>query len=148
MIKLIIYSINVGAVVFAQTALADSIGKSLFENKCAVCHGAEGVGIEGIAPPLRNPDLWKSLGENGAKYFSGVMAGGLAGSINVAGIDYRGLAMPAQSDIDSAELVLIAKYVVQTLNDSPAVPDLALINQLKAEPLSQSQLRKMRRGEE
>lgn len=147
MIKLIINTITVGAVVFAQTAWADDIGKSLFENKCAACHGAAGVGIEGIAPPLQNPDLWKSLGGNGAKYFAGVMAGGLAGSINVAGIDYRGLVMPTQSYIDSAELVSIAKYVVQTLNDSPAVPDLALINQLKAEPLSHSQLRAIRKGE-
>ena len=144
--KFFINSLAIGSLLLAQGAWADDAGKSMFDNRCAACHGAAGVGIEGIAPPLQNPDLWKSLGGNGAKYMAGVMTGGLGGAINVAGIDYRGLVMPPQSYIDSTELSVIAKYVVQTLNAGASTPGVALINELKAAPLSHAALRLIRKG--
>src|SRR5687767_11104153 len=33
-------------------------GAALFNDNCAICHGAQGQGNPGIAPALRNPDLF------------------------------------------------------------------------------------------
>jgi len=144
--KLIVNSLALSFVMLTQAAWADDSGKSKFDGLCAACHGAAGVGIEGMAPPLKNPDLWKSLGGNGVKYIAGVMTGGMSGTITVDGIDYRGLVMPPQASIDSAELATIAQYVAQTLNTGTSTPSVALINELKAAPLSHTELRAIRKG--
>lgn len=146
--KLIANSLAIGVLTLAQVAWADDLdkSKSLFGNRCAACHGAAGVGVEGLAPPLQNPELWKSLGGNGAKYMAGVMTGGMTGTITVADVDYRGLVMPAQSFIDSAELAMIAKYVVETLNAGASTPSIALIDELKAAPLPHAEIRAIRKG--
>jgi len=128
----------------SQTVFAS--GKAKFADRCSACHGAEGIGIEGLAPPLKNPELWKSLDTNGAKYIAGVMTGGMAGTINVDGVDYRGLIMPPQSFIESAELAEIAKYVVEYLNAAKSTPSVGLIDELKAAPLSHANLRAIRKG--
>ena len=162
--KLIANSLAIGVLTLAQVAWADDLGKPMFGNRCAACHGAAsvvadrflqqgrhrhgaaGVGIEGLAPPLQNPELWKSLGENGAKYMAGVMTGGMTGTITVADVDYRGLVMPAQSFIASTELAMIAKYVVETLNAGASTPSIALIDELKAAPLPHAEIRAIRKG--
>ncbi len=144
--KLIANSLAISVLTLAQPAWAEDLGKSMFDNRCAACHGAAGIGTEGIAPPLQNPELWKSLGGNGAKYIASVMTGGLTGTINVADIDYRGLVMPPQAFIDSAELAAIAKYVVETLNAGASTPSVALINELKAAPPSHTETRAIRKA--
>lgn len=144
--KLIVNGIAFGLVMLGQGVWASDSGKVMFENRCAACHGSAGVGIEGVAPPLKNPDLWKLLGGNGGKYIAGVMTGGMSGTINVDGIDYRGLVMPTQAAIESAELAIIAKYVVQTLNGGTSMPSVGMINELKTAPLSHAELRSIRKG--
>ncbi len=37
----------------ATAALAASKGENLFNDVCAACHGEKGVGIPGLAPPLK-----------------------------------------------------------------------------------------------
>lgn len=125
--------------------LADD-GAALFAQHCSGCHGPQAVGIEGIAPPLHNPELWQGLGAQAPRYIAGVMSGGLSGALNVAGLDYMGLVMPPQSQIDSAQLASIAGYVLGELNGVSAAPDAALIDQLKAAPLSHKDLRTLRKG--
>lgn len=144
--KLILNGFLMGSALLSQAAWAQDSGKAMFDNRCAACHGAAGVGIEGVAPPLQNPELWKSLGGNGAKYIAGVMVGGMGGTINIAGVDYRGLIMPTQSFVDSNELASIAQYVTQTLNGGSSSPTVALINETKAAPLSHNELRAIRKG--
>lgn len=126
--------------------LAEPTGAQLFEKHCAACHGQGGVGIEGIAPPLSNPDLWSLLGEKGDTYIAGVMTGGMSGTLKVAGVDYRGLVMPAQSQLDSETLASIAAYVVKTLNGGVASPTANTIESLKTAPMSHQQLRLLRKG--
>lgn len=126
-------------------AVADD-GAALFAQHCSGCHGPQAVGIEGIAPPLHNPELWQSLDAQAPRYIAGVMSGGLSGTLNVAGLDYMGLVMPPQSQIDSAQLASIAGYVLGELNGVASAPDAALIDQLKAAPLSHKELRAIRKG--
>lgn len=123
---------------------AEVSGADLFTNTCAACHGDAGVGIPGLAPPLQNPELWQRLGAKGNEYIAGVMTAGLSGTITVDGIKYQAMVMPPQSMVESEELVKIAEYVLTTLNGSDAVPDVALIDKLKATPLSHKELRAIR----
>lgn len=130
----------------SSTGLADDIsGADLFSNTCAACHGDAGVGIPGLAPPLQNPELWQRLGPKGNEYIAGVMTAGLSGTIIVDGIKYQAMVMPPQSMIASEDLVKIAEYVLTTLNGSEAIPDVALIDTLKATPLSHTELRAIRK---
>lgn len=130
----------------SSTGLADDIsGADLFSNTCAACHGDAGVGIPGLAPPLQNPELWQRLGPKGNEYIAGVMTAGLSGTIIVDGIKYQAMVMPPQSMIASEDLVKIAEYVLTTLNGSEAIPDVALIDKLKATPLSHTELRAIRK---
>jgi mono/diheme cytochrome c family protein len=124
---------------------ADISGADLFSNTCAACHGDAGVGIPGLAPPLQNPELWQRLGPKGNEYIAGVMTAGLSGTIIVDGIKYQAMVMPPQSMIASEDLVKIAEYVLTTLNGSEAIPDVALIDKLKATPLSHTELRAIRK---
>lgn len=130
----------------APFCMAETTGAQLFEKHCAACHGQGGTGIEGIAPPLVNPELWASLGEKGETYIAGVMTGGMSGTLKVAGVDYRGLVMPAQSQLDSETLANIAAYVVKTLNGGVASPTANTIESLKTAPMSHQQLRLLRKG--
>lgn len=125
-------------------AAADLSGADLFSKTCAACHGDAGVGIPGLAPPLQNAELWQRLGSKGNEYIAGVMTAGLSGTITVDGIKYQAMVMPSQSMIASEDLVKIAEYVLTTLNGSDAIPDVALIDKLKATPLSHKELRALR----
>jgi len=45
--------VGVAGVAFAGSALAASKGEGIFNEICAACHGEKGVGIPGLAPPLK-----------------------------------------------------------------------------------------------
>ncbi len=146
MSKWLAHSFLISLLLLANSVWAEEAGKLLFEQRCAACHGAAGVGIEGIAPPLQNPELWQFLGEKGKTYIAGVMTGGMSGTINVAGNDYRGLVMPSQAHVESKDLASIAEYVVKTLNAGVAAPSASLIDEFKASPMSHPALRAIRKG--
>ena len=74
-------------------------GAALFRQHCMACHGEQGVGVAGLAPPLQNAELWGALGEDSARYLLAVMNGGLSGAIRAQGVDYIGLVMPPQAHI-------------------------------------------------
>jgi len=42
----------------SNDARADESGALLFENSCRACHGPQGKGIEGVAPPINAADLY------------------------------------------------------------------------------------------
>jgi len=125
-------------------ALAD--GKQLFNQHCSSCHGAEGAGIDGVAPPLRNPSLWQRLGEQAPTYLTGVWAGGLSGSLEVDGQTYRGLVMPPQTQIPAADLEQVSGYLLHDLNGAKQRVERAQIEAARQAPLSHQQLRALRKG--
>lgn len=129
-------------------ALAADHGKDMFVAVCEACHGEGGVGTEGVAPPLVDPDLWSRLGDKAPAYLAGVLAGGLSGKISAKGIDYIGLVMPPQSEGASAEeLAAVANYVLKDLNGLSATTDAADIHAALKAPQTHKQLRAMREGQ-
>ncbi|MRW89231.1 c-type cytochrome [Duganella sp. FT80W] len=121
-------------------------GAALFQQTCAACHGADGTGIPGLAPPLANPELWSTLGPQAPRYLAQVMTGGLSGTITSAGVTYSALVMPPQSQISAADLALISGYVLGTLNGGKLYPSQAEIEDARAQPLPRSELRQWRNG--
>ena len=46
------FTLAVAAAIFAPAAMAAG-GKALYEDNCLICHGPEGGGNVGLAPPLK-----------------------------------------------------------------------------------------------
>lgn len=67
------------------------LGKRNYEQVCATCHQATGLGVEGIYPPLAASE-WVT---GSADRVIRVVAHGLKGPITVAGKQYGAAAMPA-----------------------------------------------------
>ncbi|KQT42045.1 hypothetical protein ASG43_17370 [Aureimonas sp. Leaf454] len=131
----------------AVSPAAAADGPARFAEICAACHGEAGVGIEGLAPPLVDAELWTRLGDKAPDYLAGVMAGGMGGKITAKGIDYVGLVMPAQTEVPDADLAAIATYVLKDLNGLTVAPDEAAITAAKAAPPTHKALRALRKGE-
>jgi mono/diheme cytochrome c family protein len=128
----------------APAAWAD--GHAAFEENCASCHGADAEGIEGLAPPLHNADLWKALGDHRQAYIAGVVTGGMSGTLQSKGSTYEGLVMPPLGYLDTATLVEITQYVLSDVNKMGDGPSAALITQYQASPPEHAALRKLRNG--
>jgi mono/diheme cytochrome c family protein len=72
--------------------VTDTTGKELYANAgaCAVCHGANGEGMAGIAPPLAGSDFVNGSPERLIR----VLLHGLQGPITVSGKTFNGAVMP------------------------------------------------------
>lgn len=93
----------------AQEAAAPSSkldGKALWQQNCAACHGAKGLGQPGYFPPLAgNPDLSKDQ-----VFPALVVLNGLSGPITVQGQKYNGV-MPALGHLSDAEIATIVNFI-------------------------------------
>lgn len=49
--------VGLGAASLAGSAVAASKGEAIFNEVCAACHGEKGVGIAGLAPPLKGSEF-------------------------------------------------------------------------------------------
>src|SRR3546814_7386750 len=61
-----------------------SAGEALFAGTCSTCHMANGQGLEGVFPPLAGSD-WIAADP---KRLTQVILPGLAGHVQVTGVDY------------------------------------------------------------
>jgi mono/diheme cytochrome c family protein len=130
-----------------QFARADENGAAVFLKNCATCHGTTAEGIDGLAPPLRNAELWSKLGSSAPDYISGVVTSGMSGKISVEGQSYRGMVMPPQTHLSSAELAAVASYVLKELNGHAAKVDAELIEAKRQAPVAHTRLLALRQGE-
>jgi len=74
--------------IFVNTTVATdsrTAGRTIYRNLCATCHGIDGNGIEGVAPPLRNSEYV----EESMSRLALVILHGLHGPIHVDGKLYK-----------------------------------------------------------
>lgn len=137
-----------GAVIGLATvpAQADGGGATLFADNCMACHGAGGIGIPGVAPPLNLAPFWQALGPKAPEYVAGVLTAGLTGRITAGGQLYVGVAMPEQGHLSDAELAAIAEWLLTSHGLPEARVPAALIAQYRQAPIAHADLRQMRKA--
>jgi mono/diheme cytochrome c family protein len=100
----------------AETAKAD--GKTVFQQSCAPCHGADGQGQPGYFPPLAgNADLNKDR-----VLPVQIVLSGISGPVTVKGQPYNG-SMPAFDHLSNDEIAAVVNFVRGAWgNESKASP--------------------------
>ncbi len=95
----------------AQAGAAPN-GKALFDNNCAFCHQAGGVGVPGQFPRLEGRVAEMAAKPEGREFLATVLLFGMSGHINVDGQDIMGL-MPSFSIQSDEELVAMLNYLLR-----------------------------------
>ena len=87
---------------------------------CSACHLADGSGIPGAFPSIRNRSARMAELDGGRSYLIAVVIYGLMGAIQVDGMQYFGV-MPGNAGAMSAEEIAASlNYIVFELNDGSA----------------------------
>lgn len=94
-------------------------GAALYKAKCAMCHQAQGEGLDGRYPPLTGLQEWLAT-EQGREYLSRVVVNGLYGPITVDGQRYNALMWTFKGRLKDPELVAVLRYVAESINTPPA----------------------------
>ncbi|CAM4375104.1 c-type cytochrome [Zobellia roscoffensis] len=125
--------------IFARKSLIEDTrtsGAKMFYEICASCHGVNGQGIEGLAPPLMGSEHVADTERLGL-----IILHGLEGPITVKGERYDlNLAMPGlirNEDISNKDIADIISYVTNAFSDAPKRLSIDKIEELrKTEPES------------
>ena len=87
-------------------------GKVVYDLRCASCHGADGVGMGIIFPPLANTDYIKESTDE--KLYS-IIINGIYGEIVVNGIKYNAVMPPI--DINEEDIKYVVEYIKSLNNE-------------------------------
>ncbi|MFX0555172.1 DUF7133 domain-containing protein [Maribacter sp. CXY002] len=106
-------------------------GAKMFYQICASCHGANGEGIDGLAPPLKNSEH-----VNNTERLGLIILHGLEGPVHVNGVKYNiNLAMPGlirNESISDKDIADIISYVTNAFSDEPKTLKRERINELRS----------------
>jgi mono/diheme cytochrome c family protein len=86
-----------------------------FQQRCAVCHQANGSGVPGIYPPLNDTIGPYVRLSQGRSFLVHLLLFGMNGKIKSQGAIYEGL-MPPAADLSDSDLAEAMNYVLGTLN--------------------------------
>jgi mono/diheme cytochrome c family protein len=86
-------------------------GSATFQANCVVCHGANGRGQPGLAPPLTRYPARYIAAPEGRRQLAMTVLYGMYGDISVEAQHYN-FRMPAFSRLDDAALATVLNYVV------------------------------------
>jgi len=107
--------------IFSRKSLGEdnrTAGAKMFFQICASCHGSNGEGIDGLAPPLM-----KSEHVADAERLARIILHGLQGPVSVNGQQYEfNLAMPGlirNENISDKDIADIVAYVTNAFSDEP-----------------------------
>jgi len=114
-----------------KPAMSNAFGYKIFRNFCATCHGFNGEGVDGLAPPLENSEYVRGS----TKRLALVLLHGLAGPVHVNGTLYElngtmpGLANnPAFTDRDIKNII---SYLHSTFSEGSKGIDVEQIKALR-----------------
>nr|WP_236668856.1 cytochrome c [Hymenobacter rubidus] len=89
----------------AASSAAVLKGKSIYTQNCLTCHQADGLGVDGLNPPLAKTDY--VLGDK--TRLIGVLLNGLKG-VDINGEEYHGV-MPAQTYLNDQQMADVLTYI-------------------------------------
>ncbi len=105
-----------------------ALGKKIYDEKCAVCHQADGSGMAGAFPPLKNSDY---LLEDPLRGIEQTLNGSFE-EMEVNGETYNAPMVP---QVDTKEEALaVINYVLKYYNDSDVELTMENIHDLEIKP--------------
>jgi len=113
--------------------LAAEDGKQLYTIACSACHGANGEGRAGAAPPL-SQSQWVS---GDPKIITSVILHGLQGPIKIHGDSYD-LVMPSQPALNDEQIAAIATYVRDNWGNKGSAIDADFVKQTRVDTKDQN----------
>jgi len=98
------------------------MGKDVFDKTCTACHQPNGLGKEGIAPPLVGSEWVLAPGPNRIAH---VALYGLTGPISVKGKEWNLTMVPWKDTFDDEHIAAVLTYVRNTWGNkaSPVKPE-------------------------
>ena len=112
------------AVAGVSAALLAS-GKSVYAQNCLTCHMADGLGVDGMNPPLAKTDY--VLGDK--TRLTKVLLNGLQG-VEIDGEKYHGV-MPAQATLTDAQIAAVLTYVRNSFGNKASAVTVAEVKAVR-----------------
>ena len=112
-------------VVGVSAALLAS-GKSVYAQNCLTCHMADGLGVDGMNPPLVKTDY--VLGDK--TRLTNVLLNGLKG-VEIGGEQYHGV-MPAQATLTDVQIAAVLTYVRNAFGNRASAVSVAEVKAVRA----------------
>ncbi len=113
------------AVAGVSAALLAS-GKSVYAQNCLTCHMADGLGVDGMNPPLAKTDY--VLGDK--TRLTKVLLNGLQG-VEIGGEQYHGV-MPAQATLTDAQIAAVLTYVRNSFGNKASAVTVGEVKAVRA----------------
>jgi mono/diheme cytochrome c family protein len=101
-------------------------GKSVYAQYCLTCHMADGLGVDGMNPPLAKTDY--VLGDK--TRLTKVLLNGLQG-VEINGEQYHGV-MPAQESLTDAQIAAVLTYVRNSFGNKASAVTAAEVKAVRA----------------
>jgi mono/diheme cytochrome c family protein len=101
-------------------------GKSVYAQNCLTCHMADGLGVDGMNPPLAKTDY--VLGDK--TRLTKVLLNGLKG-VEIGGEQYHGV-MPAQASLTDAQIAAVLTYVRNSFGNKASAVSTAEVKAVRA----------------
>jgi mono/diheme cytochrome c family protein len=114
------------------TGAAAADGKAVFDNNCAVCHQAGGVGVPGQFPRLATRAGAIAAKPEGKAFLPQVVLNGMGGRITVDGEQVLG-AMPGFDSLSDDDIAAVLAYITG-LDHKPVSYTAADIKKARAMP--------------
>lgn len=94
-------------------------GQAIFEKICAACHQPDGMGKDGIAPPLVGSE-WVLT--PGGQRLARIVLNGVIGPINVRGREWNLPMPPWRDSLDDDEVAVVLSYIRGNLGSNKVGP--------------------------
>ena len=101
-------------------------GKSVYAQNCLTCHMADGLGVDGMNPPLARTDY--VLGDK--TRLTKVLLNGLQG-VEIGGEQYHGV-MPAQESLTDVQIAAVLTYVRNSFGNKASVVTVGEVKDVRA----------------
>ena len=116
----------------AATDMASADGQAVFDNSCAFCHQAGGVGVPGQFPRLAGRVGAIAARPEGKAFLSKVLLNGMSGRVTVDDQPILGI-MPAFDSLSDDDIASVLNYL-SGLDHAPAAFTADDIKAARAEP--------------
>jgi len=104
-------------------------GKQVYALTCIACHKENGLGQEGMAPPLLDSEWALGKPDRLAK----IVVGGLSGPVRVNGRTWN-LEMPGLAKLSDEDIAAVLTYVCRNWDHAASPIDANLIREVRATP--------------